>query len=112
MMEKRKKIECRRCGRCCLADFTAYVTDEDIARWKAEQRDDILEILEREHGAWEGDHLVSSETGRALHGCPFFMFDGENFCCAIHETRPATCRHYEPGSSEICPQFRKTRVDG
>jgi Fe-S-cluster containining protein len=40
------------------------------------------------------------------------MFDGENFCCAIHETRPATCRHYEPGSSELCPQFRKTRVDG
>ena len=101
-------MECIRCGRCCLADFTAYVTDEDMARWRAERRDDILEMLEREHGSWEGDHLVSSETGKTLHGCPFFMFDGEKFGCAIHETRPATCRLYEPGSSEICPQFRKT----
>ena len=30
-----------------------------------------------------------------------------DFGCAIHDTRPATCRHYEPGSSELCPQFSK-----
>lgn len=99
--------ECMRCGRCCLADFAAYVTQEDIIRWKQENRQDILEMLHREHATWEGDHLVSSDTGETLHGCPFFCFDGKQFGCAIHETRPATCRNYEPGSSELCPQFLK-----
>jgi Fe-S-cluster containining protein len=107
-MNDDQKVECRRCGRCCLADFAAYVTDDDIRRWKAEFRDDILRILKQEHGIWEGDHLISADSGETLHGCPFFNFDGEQFGCAIHETRPATCRHYEPGSSELCPQFGKT----
>jgi Fe-S-cluster containining protein len=102
-----QKMECQRCGRCCLADFAAYVRDEDIKRWRDEQRDDILFILKREHGMWEGDHLISADSGEMLHGCPFFFFDGEQFGCAIHDTRPATCRNYEPASSEICPQFGK-----
>ena len=106
-MKSDPKIECRRCGRCCLADFTAYVTDEDISRWVTEKRDDILQILRSEHGFWEGDHLISVESGAALHGCPFYAFDGESFGCAIYETRPKTCRHYEPGSSELCSQFGK-----
>ena len=106
-MNEDKKLECQRCGRCCLADFAAYVTDDDIQRWKAQRRLDILCILTREHAAWEGDHLISADSGQTLHGCPFFAFDGEQFGCAIHETRPATCRNYEPGSSELCPQFGK-----
>ncbi len=100
-----QKMECRRCGRCCLADFAAYVKDEDLRRWTAEHRDDILRIYAREHAAWEGDHLVSADSGQMLHGCPFFAFDGEQFGCAIHETRPSTCRNYEPGSSALCSQF-------
>ncbi len=104
-MEKNQKIECRRCGKCCLADLFAYVTEEDISRWKEEKREDILRVIGHEHGVWMGDHLVSAETGDGLHGCPFFSFDGKEYGCAIYETRPATCRSYEPGSSEICPQF-------
>ncbi len=104
-MDNHHIIECKRCGRCCLADFAAYVTAEDIRRWKAEDRQDILRMLKNEHGVWEGDHLVSSDSGKTLHGCPFFFFDGELFGCAIHDTRPSTCRQYEPGSSELCPQF-------
>ncbi|MFO7570309.1 MAG: YkgJ family cysteine cluster protein [Smithellaceae bacterium] len=106
-MNSDQKVECRRCGRCCLADFAAYVTVYDIRRWKEENRQDILRMLDSEHAAWEGDHLVSADSGRTLHGCPFFFFDGEQFGCAIHDTRPATCRQYEPGSSELCPQFGK-----
>ena len=100
-------IACKRCGRCCLADFAAYVTEEDKKRWERENRQDILRVLTREHGTWEGDHLVSADSGRTLQGCPFFFFDGEQFGCAIHDTRPATCRQFEPGSSELCPQFGK-----
>jgi Fe-S-cluster containining protein len=107
MRENNTTKECRRCGRCCLADFAAYVTDDDIRRWKAEGRDDILYILKKEHGTWEGDHLVSADSGNPLHGCPFFAFDGKEFGCGIYETRPATCRKYLAGSSELCPQFRE-----
>lgn len=107
-MENQK--QCLRCGRCCLADFSAYVTDEDVRRWKSQNRLDILNLLKQEHGTWEGDHLVSSESGATLHGCPFFFFDQDQFGCAIHETRPETCRRYEPGSSALCPQFGKLRT--
>ncbi|HOE23550.1 MAG TPA: YkgJ family cysteine cluster protein [Smithellaceae bacterium] len=106
-MKNTKPMECLRCGRCCLADFTAYATEEDIRRWKAEGRDDILEVLERGQAFWEGDRLMSRESGTPLAGCRFFAFDGERYFCAIHETRPAVCRLYEPGSSEICPQHSR-----
>ena len=106
-MKNTKSMECMRCGRCCLADFTAYVTEEDIGRWKSEGRDDILGVLEREGAVWEGDRLMSRESGTPLGGCRFFAFDGKTFYCAIHETRPAVCRLFEPGSSEICSQYSK-----
>ncbi len=109
-MNRELVTNCRRCGRCCLADFNAYIKSEDIDRWKEEQRNDILAVLEQEHGVWMGDHLVSSVTGRNLGGCPFFAFDGRTYSCSIYETRPATCRRYEPGSSEICPEFRKNEA--
>ena len=58
--------ECRRCGKCCLADFIAYVHPEDLARWRREGRRDILGVIDREHAVWMGDHLVSAEDGRYL----------------------------------------------
>ncbi|HET58134.1 MAG TPA: YkgJ family cysteine cluster protein [Deltaproteobacteria bacterium] len=106
-MDDSRLPECLRCGRCCLADFNAYVTDEDVKRWREENRQDILRVLEREQACWQGDRLVSTTSGRALEGCPFFQFDGKQFGCAIYETRPATCRKFEPGSSPLCPLFSR-----
>ena len=106
-MKNTKPMECLRCGRCCLVDFTAYATEEDIRRWETEGRDDILDILEREQTLWEGDRLMSRESGTALTGCRFFAFDGERYFCAIHGTSPAVCRLFEPGSSEICPRHSR-----
>jgi Fe-S-cluster containining protein len=107
-MSKEKAVECLRCGKCCLADMLAYITREDIERWKKEKRDDIFQVIRHEQGVWAGDHFVSARTGEALHGCPFYVFDGAKFGCSIYETRPKTCRRYEPGSSEICPRFGKS----
>jgi Fe-S-cluster containining protein len=98
---------CKRCGICCLADANAYITNKDLKRWKAQGRDDIFRMLEREHAIWVGDHLISSEDGRYVHGCVFLAADGDHYVCTIYETRPETCRDYRPGSSEICPQFGK-----
>jgi Fe-S-cluster containining protein len=53
-----------------------------------------------------GDHLVSSEDGHYLHGCPFLTWEGDHSFCAIYNTRPQVCRDYQPGSSELCPQFK------
>ena len=110
-MKNENEIECQRCGRCCLADLIAYITNEDIQRWKQEKRDDILRVIEHEHGVWAGDHFISSRTGETLHGCPFYSFDGSRFGCSIYETRPGTCRRYQPGSSEICPQYLNNEKD-
>lgn len=105
-------LECLRCGCCCMVDFTAYVTDRDVQRWRRENRQDILNVLEREQACWQGDRIVSAVSGRVLEGCPFFQFDGKQFGCAIYETRPAACRNFEPGSSPLCPLFNKRRGAG
>jgi len=60
-MENQEEIVCRRCGKCCLANLIAYVTDEDWERWRREGRDDILRIIAHEHAVWAGDHLISSD---------------------------------------------------
>ncbi|MGC9324224.1 MAG: YkgJ family cysteine cluster protein [Desulfomonilia bacterium] len=97
---------CMRCGKCCLADMIAYVTTEDFARWRREGRQDILHVIETKNAVWMGDHLVSADSGQYLHACPFLRITGQTCTCSIYETRPQVCRDYEPGSSEICPQWK------
>ncbi len=101
--ENRTEPECSRCGKCCLADMIAYVTSEDLNRWKKENRQDILHIIENEQAVWMGDHFISSRTGRPIYGCPFLEVKDGLFTCSIYETRPRVCRDYRPGSSQICP---------
>jgi len=99
------EVTCTRCGRCCLANVLSFVNDADLERWRMEGRDDILHVIENWHPVWAGDHLISSETGRYLHTCPFLKFN-DRATCTIYETRPDVCRNYRPGSSRICPQWK------
>ncbi|HDP24835.1 MAG TPA: YkgJ family cysteine cluster protein [Deltaproteobacteria bacterium] len=112
MKRKPPEIHCARCGTCCLADMIAYVTQEDLDRWKSQGRQDILHIIETRNAAWMGDHFVSADSGRYLHACPFLRIQGQTCACSIYETRPAVCRDYVPGSSEICPLWQATRKQG
>jgi Fe-S-cluster containining protein len=100
-----KTINCKRCGKCCLAIAFSLICDEDIARWNAENRDDIFKIIDFWHPLWAGDHLINAADGRPIHGCPFFDFEGTGGLCRIYETRPIACRDYVCGSSYICPQW-------
>ncbi len=100
--ENEAEVECRRCGKCCLTDFIAYVTAEDLARWRREGREDILGMVEREHAVWAGDRLVSSESGKDILGCPFLAWEGDHSTCTIYETRPGVCRRFKPASSALC----------
>ncbi|HEU18369.1 MAG TPA: hypothetical protein ENO00_03165 [Deltaproteobacteria bacterium] len=106
-MKSHKKIKCKRCGTCCLANLIAFVTDADKERWKREQRQDILHILENNSAVWAGDRLISTIDGHQLHGCPFLMWENGRYTCTIYETRPQVCRNYVPGSSHICPYHKK-----
>ncbi|MEN6468181.1 MAG: YkgJ family cysteine cluster protein [Smithella sp.] len=100
-----KPLSCLQCGKCCFVDFTAYAQPEDYDRWRAEKRHDILEMIEHRHLTWAGDRLISAETGEPPRECPFLHSSGNKWLCSIYGTRPAVCREYGPGSSELCPQF-------
>ena len=104
-MSSESKVTCERCGKCCLINVTAILTDDDVERWKWQGRDDILLILEKSQAVWAGDHLVSADNGRYLSCCPFLEHTGNHYTCTIYETRPSICRTFVPGSSDLCPQY-------
>ncbi len=90
-----------------MAALVDLIETEDHERWRRELRDDIFHILENESPLWVGDHLVSSKTGRTISGCPFLVWEEGRYSCEIYETRPMVCRRFMPGSSEICPLWKK-----
>lgn len=98
-------LACLRCGKCCFVDLTAYTRQSDFDRWQAENRQDILNIVRHRHLIWAGDRMISSETGSSPRECPFLYSAGNTWPCSIYGTRPWACRRYQPGSSELCPQW-------
>ncbi len=101
--------ECLLCGHCCGPYFSLYVEEEDELRWMREGRQDLLDRLdyERNRVAWgkEGPHDAS--TGARFEVCVYLEKDSEGRrYCGIHETKPAICRDFPPGSSELCVLFK------
>lgn len=111
LMKNGKTVNCRRCGKCCLTNLIAYVTEADMQRWRYEKREDIFHIIEAQQGVWAGDRLVSAANGHSLYCCPFLKWDKNRYACSIYNTRPHVCREYGPGSSEICPLFHEKDCD-
>jgi len=100
-----KPLSCLQCGKCCFVDLTAYAQQEDYDRWRAEKRQDILDLIENRHLVWAGDRLISAETGEPPQECHFLCRSGDKWLCSIYGTRTLVCREYQPGSSELCPQW-------
>ncbi len=98
-------LSCLCCGKCCFVDLTAYAHQEDFARWRAQDRLDIMEIIAHRHLIWAGDRMISADTGDYPRECPFLYNKGDKWLCSIYETRPLVCREYQPGSSPLCPQW-------
>ncbi len=82
-----------------MSDFLSYVRQVDIDRWKMEKRYDILEYVDNH--VWAGDRIISS-SGISVNRCIFLKQCGDITYCDIYETRPLTCRNYQPGSTAIC----------
>ncbi len=102
-------LSCLKCGKCCFVDLTAYAEQDDFDRWRAENRQDILNIINNHHLTWAGDRMISTQTGDYPRECHFLCAKGKEWLCSIYETRPSVCRNYQPGSSELCPQCEINR---
>jgi Fe-S-cluster containining protein len=84
----------------------APATQEDLERWRREDKKEILSVMEHSKAAWAGDIVVSSVDGKILFNCPFLRYEGKFSTCTIYEDRPKTCRNFKPGSCELCSQFK------
>ncbi len=104
--KRNKGITCLRCGTCCHVDMVAWVRPEDIERWQKEGRYDIIARLREDRVMWAGDRIIS-RSGVRVTRCFYLQSRGSRFFCEIYETRPMVCRNYVPGSSELCPQYRR-----
>lgn len=83
MVEKGKNNPCRPCANCCT-NVIIRVKEEDILRWKKENRQDILLCLEEiSPGAV---FMIRKKNGE----CIFLTEKG----CSIHSTRPKVCRDF------------------
>lgn len=79
---------------------TLSATKEDVDRWVAQGREDILRFVEVfPYGA--GD-LWIDEKGVERLRCPFVrkVRNQPRYLCTIYETRPQVCRDYVPWSGE------------
>ena len=97
-----EKFHCIQCGNCCRNLFDAYSTSVDIDeinRWRAEKRWDILRwvvIYNSDGEAAFGDIWISPNTGDEVSRCPWLrkLPKQEKYKCRIHDTKPAHCRNY------------------
>lgn len=91
---------CLQCGRCCRTlDYHNEVTSEDVDRWKASGRDDILrwvDTVARGDGAVSYRIWVVPETRQLAGTCPFLKKNPttDRWDCGIHEVKPQICRNY------------------
>lgn len=91
---------CRQCGRCCRSlDYHHEVTAEDVARWKALGRHDILRWVDtaaRVDGTVGYRIWVVPGTQQLAETCPFLEKDptANRWGCGIHTVKPQICRNY------------------
>ncbi|MFU8856190.1 MAG: YkgJ family cysteine cluster protein [Deferrisomatales bacterium] len=87
----RPRRGCLSCGICCeLYGHDLRADQEDLERWAAEGRSDLLLRVGEGGVLW-----CERGSGRRLPGCPFLVPSPEGrVLCGIHSTKPAVCRDY------------------
>jgi len=81
----------------------AYATEEDVSRWRREDRKDIVPHLEKDERIWAGDRIIYRNGQGPLEHCSFLHIENGMAACTIHNTRPRICRDFAAGSSLLCP---------
>lgn len=97
VLDETERFVCRQCGHCCqdLTDaFNTVVMDEDVNRWRLEDRNDILNFVTITH---TGSKVwTDPQTGDFLSTCPWLQKDDATgkYACLIHSTKPTHCAGY------------------
>ena len=96
-----KDFECARCGKCCTIKdaYCASGDAEDIERWKAEGREDILEWVEMMStgkGIIGYDLWVDPVTRKDVESCHWYAEEPDTGAaiCLIQDTKPKHCRDF------------------
>lgn len=103
-------LDCQRCGNCCHVDVAAYVTLQDMRRWEDEGRRDIIDHVCANNVTRSGDRVVNrfgSDIKTCRMTCVYLQWAGPLASCGIYGTRTNVCRSYVPGSTSLCPQYRR-----
>ncbi|HTX44399.1 MAG TPA: YkgJ family cysteine cluster protein [Methanocella sp.] len=89
---------CTQCGSCCRKyGMRLEASPLDIARWRLDDRKDILAHVGIEYAGGEvaGGRLWVDGEGKRVKECPFLELRGEKYYCGIHDSKPEVCaRHY------------------
>jgi len=98
--------ECQQCGECCIVLWGSFeATREDIIRWRAERRGDILRHIQTVNDQGSVSGIFTSKS------CPFlFKNKAQNrYVCMIHDTKPEHCRNYPDDGA--CLNFRNDDLE-
>jgi Fe-S-cluster containining protein len=101
---------CQQCGACCRGYVP--VSEEDLLRWAATYRDDIL----RHVSAREAFIRPLMEDGEPR--CPFLrrLPRGDAYACRIHDTKPEACARFpetrEDAARVGCPGVARASKEG
>jgi Fe-S-cluster containining protein len=103
-----REFRCMRCGSCCWGPIP--VTEEDLLRWAAQGRADILaQVLPHEM-------VIAPRARDPAQRCPFLVALPEYgiHLCSIHSTKPAVCAAFPAVVEEAlrigCPGLRREAV--
>jgi len=105
--------KCIQCGKCCfMYGCMIPASDDDLARWKKQGRQDILDMAMIARDP-KTNRIIAAElwwdrsTGREFVYCPWIKKkkDGKVYC-QIHDTKPQYCRDY------ICRKYSKQQLVG
>jgi Fe-S-cluster containining protein len=96
--------KCVHCGSCCWGPIA--VTEEDLLRWAAQGRGDILaRVLQHER-------VIPPQPRDPSQRCPFLVaLPAEGIgLCGIHDTKPAVCAAFPVAIGDAirvgCPGLR------
>ncbi len=96
-------FSCVQCGHCCgQIGYPKEAAEDDVARWRAAGREDILRWvgLEKRVGQSSVYRIwIEPGTNRPATACPWLKRQRgtHRYECGIHEVKPDICRLY-PGS--------------
>ncbi len=97
-----QNFSCTQCGRCCKTlRYHNECRKEDVTRWRAAGREDILKWVRVMNPGKTGEHFsiwIDPATKKRASICPWLKkeLDG-SYHCRIHETKPFVCHQY-PGT--------------